>query len=41
MTSDTFAVLAAGRRRPGAVDVEVAGDADIAHRVLEQMAVTF
>lgn len=41
LTSDAFAVLAAGRRRPGAVEVDVAGDTDLAHRVLEQMAVTF
>lgn len=41
LTSEAFAVLAAGRRRPGAVDVAVSGDADLAHRVLEQMAVTF
>ena len=34
-------MLAAGRRRPGAVDVAVSGDTDLAHRVLEQMAVTF
>lgn len=40
MPSDTFAVLAAGRRRPGAVDVRATGDLDLAHRVLEQMAVT-
>jgi uncharacterized protein (TIGR03083 family) len=41
LTSDAFAVLAAGRRGPGDVTVEVRGDADLAHRVLEQMAVTF
>lgn len=41
LSSEAFAVLAAGRRRPGAVDVEVSGDVDLAHRVLEQMAVTF
>ncbi|WP_311209133.1 MULTISPECIES: maleylpyruvate isomerase family mycothiol-dependent enzyme [unclassified Aeromicrobium] len=41
LSSDAFAILAAGRRGPGAVDVGVAGDTDLAHRVLEQMAVTF
>lgn len=41
LSSEDFAVLAAGRRGPGAVRVEVEGDADLAHRVLEQMAVTF
>lgn len=41
LTSDTFAVLAAGRRGPAAVSVDVTGDKDLAHRVLEQMAVTF
>lgn len=41
MTAETFTVLAAGRRGPGAVEIAVDGDADLAHRVLEQMAVTF
>ena len=40
LTSEDFCVLAAGRRGPGAVGVDVAGDVDLAHRVLEQMAIT-
>jgi uncharacterized protein (TIGR03083 family) len=40
LTSEDFCVLAAGRRGPGAVGVDVAGDVDLAHRVLEQMTIT-
>lgn len=41
LSSEDFAVLAAGRRGPDRVDVRVDGDLDLATRVLEQMAVTF
>lgn len=41
MTSEAFAVLAAGRRGPDAVEVGIDGDADLGRRVLELMAVTF
>lgn len=40
MTSETFAVLAGGRRRPEDVSVEVAGDADLARAVLPAMSIT-
>lgn len=41
MDTETFAVLAGGRRGPEAVSVEVDGDPDLAARVLAAMAVTF
>lgn len=41
MTSETFTVLAAGRRTPDAVEVRYAGDGDLAARVLANMALTF
>lgn len=41
MDTETFVVLAAGRRRPVDVEVSVAGDADLAARVLGGMVLTF
>lgn len=41
MDTETFVVLAAGRRAPATVDVRVAGDPQLADRVLAAMAVTF
>lgn len=41
MTSETFTVLAAGRRTPDAVEVRYAGDGDLAARVLANMTLTF
>jgi len=41
MTSETFAVLAAGRRTPDQVEVRYAGDGDLAARVLAAMTLTF
>lgn len=40
MDVETFVILAGGRRSADAVDVEVAGDEDLARRVLEAMALT-
>lgn len=40
MTGETFAILCGGRRPPDDVDVEVTGDADLARRVADAMAVT-
>jgi len=40
MSRETFIVLAGGRRAPGEVSVEVAGNSDLATRVLAAMAVT-
>ncbi len=39
MTSDAFTTLAAGRRTPDQVDVEIAGDDDLASSVLAAMSV--
>jgi uncharacterized protein (TIGR03083 family) len=41
MTTETFAVLAAGRRTPDDLRVTVDGDADLADRVLRGMVVTW
>jgi uncharacterized protein (TIGR03083 family) len=41
MDTETFVVLAAGRRRPEDVEVSVAGDNDLAARVLDEMVLTF
>ncbi len=41
MTSETFTILAAGRRTPDAVDVEVGGDAELGRSVLGAMTLTF
>lgn len=41
MTSETFTVLAAGRRTPDQVQVRYAGDGDLAARVLANMTLTF
>jgi uncharacterized protein (TIGR03083 family) len=40
MDTDTFVVLAAGRRSPEDVDVRVAGDPELAARVLQAMVLT-
>jgi uncharacterized protein (TIGR03083 family) len=41
MDTETFVVLAAGRRRPGDVAVRVEGDRELADRVLHAMVLTF
>ncbi|HYJ70196.1 MAG TPA: maleylpyruvate isomerase family mycothiol-dependent enzyme [Nocardioidaceae bacterium] len=41
METETFVVLAAGRRDPKDLDVSVSGDADLAARVLRGMVLTF
>ena len=41
MTSETFTILAAGRRTPEQVQVRYAGDGDLAARVLANMTLTF
>lgn len=41
MTSETFTVLAAGRRTPDQVEVRYAGDGDLAARVLANMTLPF
>lgn len=41
MTSETFAVLAAGRRSPDAVTVVIDGDEALGRRVLDAMTLTF
>jgi uncharacterized protein (TIGR03083 family) len=41
MDTETFVVLAAGRRGPQDVEVSVSGDADLAARVLSGMVLTF
>jgi uncharacterized protein (TIGR03083 family) len=41
MDTETFVVLAAGRRSPEDVDVRVSGDADLAGRVLQAMVLTY
>jgi uncharacterized protein (TIGR03083 family) len=41
MDTETFVVLAAGRREPEDVDVSISGDADLAARVLRGMVLTF
>ena len=40
MGPETFVILAGGRRDPGAVDVEVTGDRELADRVLAALPVT-
>jgi uncharacterized protein (TIGR03083 family) len=40
MSSETFSILAAGRRDPLTVDVRIAGDRELAERILQGMAVT-
>ena len=40
MTSETFAILAAGRRSGDDVDVEISGDEELAGAVLDAMAIT-
>jgi hypothetical protein len=40
MTSETFTILAAGRRSPDAVDVEIDGDEELARSVLAAMTLT-
>ena len=40
LDTETFTLLAAGRRRADDVDVRVEGDADLGRRVLDQLAVT-
>ena len=40
MDTETFTLLAGGRRGPDAVDVTVDGDADLARRVLAAMTIT-
>lgn len=41
MSTESFTVLGAGRRTPGQLDVEIAGDHDLAATVLAAMPVTF
>jgi uncharacterized protein (TIGR03083 family) len=41
MDTETFVVLAAGRRTPDAVEVRISGDAGLAARVLDSMVLTF
>jgi uncharacterized protein (TIGR03083 family) len=40
MDTETYVVLAGGRRRPADLDVEVVGDQDLGRRVLDAMAIT-
>jgi uncharacterized protein (TIGR03083 family) len=40
MGTETYVVLAGGRRRPSELDVEVVGDQELGRRVLDAMAVT-